>query len=710
MEYRAATLPAPSATPTVAVLAACVRPRSGSVAELARDAVREALELASVSLVEAAACRTGVFAASAEARWHGLEHIAVCEAFGLSGTSAMVSQGACGPAVALHLAATAIRAGDVELALVLGPAGDAVGAVVLGHEALAYARGWHVRSCLAASVVGPLGQGRKPPVEIATERAGMEPVRQRYGLTLADVADTARAHQSGDRRVTGHGVTGATVAVHLVMTPPRTMPPRPSRVPFLGLATTTPGLLRDYVRATVEELRTPADLDGMAADATARPQAPHRIAIPTALGVDEVRNRLLRWLEGEPTVASSAAPPLRVTPHDPRRWVPPPTAAMLCALWVHGWIAWPRTNAPLAGRQELPPTPRTVAAPNAPRGPQPAVKAWRAHWVPWVAPAPQAEPIHVLGAPERTAALVRALRTHGLEVTASSGNPPAGPTLVHVPGHWEEVLQLAARVDAQRAPSRVVCVTRDPAAVGAARWVAADLPHLFGGLVHASGVEPDLPRAIAAVAGAELRIVGREIHRRDVRGQVVPSDDATRPGLWVLAGSLDLALLDLASAFARDGRTPLVLCTTDSPEPLVLHRALQLRRAGAPCTVVRARDLTAHIGRRRVAGVVVRLAEPSIQHGHARGAYDATAVDRALSTAHAYGELAADHPLWLWTEGRALDPVPGTGVRAVIGSSLDAWASTRPSTTVLHADIDSIAEWVGRVAVGGIHGVWSAES
>lgn len=594
MEYRVAPSASTGTTPFVAVLAACVRSRTGSIRDAACAAVGEVLELAGVPAADAAALRTGVFGASAPPYWSGLEHIAVSEAHGLSGTTVMVSQGRCGSAVALHLAATAVRAHDVDLALVVGPADDDVGAVLIGLEATAARRGWLVRSRLLSSAVGPLGQGHQPPAEVAAARAGAEPERQRFGTTLRDIVDAARAHQGGDGRITGHGISGRTVAAHVLLGPP-------------------------------------------AAHQGGRP------AMPLV----------------EPSGATRSA--LRV--------------------------------------------------PNLPRGRADEVRAWRARWVPWVAPHPVTDPVHLVGPQAPAGRLADALSAAGREVTWSRSAPSdTDGTVVHFPESWTDIASLAAAVDRQRTASRVVFVCSEPKAVGAARWVAADLPHLFGGLIHADGAEAQLAGAVSAVAGAELRVVGGQIQMRQVRAAAPAPPAQPRDGLWVLGGRLDVPLLELASDCARGGRSPLVLCATGTPEPVALHRALQLRRSGTPCVVVRDRDLVAHIGRRQVAGVVVRIAEPSIRHGHLRGSYDEACVDRAVATAQHYRELAGDHPLWIWTEGRALDPDPGTGVRAVVGAALDSWATTCAApTTVVHSDCTSIGAWLGRLPVGGIHGLWRGE-
>ena len=314
-------------------------------------------------------------------------------------------------------------------------------------------------------------------------------------------------------------------------------------------------------------------------------------------------------------------------------------------------------------------------------------------------------------------------------------------------GGWASVLQLLQDLHAQGLLVRLQLVTRgaaiapDPATAhsggalwGAGRWAGAEVPEVYGGLVDLDPDDEDPEQLVEHLLaesplaeGVEVAFRGGERLKRVVsRREGMPEGGKVDiDGAWLLCGDVDAPLVELAGYLAEQGVIHVYLVSPQPPPGHVLRRVLGLQRSGVMCIVVRAdvsvlrdRELLAQrMGGERLAGVVVRVAADPMEIGEVQPKQAAARWTQEMAAARALEGIAGERPMWVWSEGRSMLPVPMAGLPAVTGASLDAAARARIAagkpTTVIHAAPAELlaagqaARLVGRLGpVGGVFGVW----
>lgn len=261
------------------------------------EVVYEAFELSGVPMESLGSYRIGTFAAQPDphrgARWQGHEPAEIHERFGLTGP-VLLQGGEARALASLHIAGTALRAHEIDLALCLGELDPGVVAILLGRLEQARSEGWRIEHQLASAI------GGEAPLlgHLAAQRAGcaLEPLQASPSPGLQGLAERLGVRPPGPELLEDPG--GAA----LVLCPPgvRSEPARSAPPPVLGLSARSEGALRALARATSERLCSEADLVSVASDATTRPIWEHRLALSTVEGVRDVRRRLSGWLSGEP--------------------------------------------------------------------------------------------------------------------------------------------------------------------------------------------------------------------------------------------------------------------------------------------------------------------------------------------------------------------------------------------------------------------------
>lgn len=314
---------------------------------------------------------------------------------------------------------------------------------------------------------------------------------------------------------------------------------------------------------------------------------------------------------------------------------------------------------------------------------------------------------------------------------------------------WAGLLALAEHLRRREIDARIQLVTQGVAARpwatevqrgaalwGAGRLLAAELPQLSGGMIDLDPQDENpaqlLRQLLQQPDGGEVALRGSQRLQRTLQqcSALPPPRSPPLAGAWILAGRLDLPLARLASVLVASGIHRLLLASPDLPTPEATAQLRALRARGITPVILQA-DLTqaggrerlrAHLRTDRIAGVVLRagVCPPSSGAGLAEiqrpGAVAGFAGELALAAE--LERLAGSAPLWIWSEGRALDPRPGTGTSAITGASLGALASARIAaghpTTMIHADCaealreGQASRLVGRLGpTGGVYGVWA---
>ncbi|MBX2802896.1 MAG: acyltransferase domain-containing protein [Myxococcales bacterium] len=338
---------------------------------------------------------------------------------------------------------------------------------------------------------------------------------------------------------------------------------------------------------------------------------------------------------------------------------------------------------------------------------------------------------------------VRVLHMWSLDLEDSAWSNPG-------PG-WASLLRLAKDLHRYGLAVRIQVVTRgavhEPhrasaysagALWGAGRLVSVEVPEVFGGLVDLDPegsadadvlVEHLLAGDVMQGSGHEVAFRGGERLRRRVDSGRIPhvADGGLPRGSWLLGGDLDAPLVELATLLAEQGVSRIMMVSRAAPQPHVLQGVLELQRRGVMCIVLRA-DVSApggrsHLARRlgdeQIAAVVVRAAAAPILLKDLEPGEAAIRWSSTIAAARALEEIAGPHtPLWMWAEGRAMEPEAGSGLAAVTGAALEAAARARLAeghpTTMIHAAPagalrpGQMVRLVGRLGpVGGVFGVWN---
>jgi malonyl CoA-acyl carrier protein transacylase len=239
---------------------------------------------------------TGTPASVPWSRGDGAE---VARVLGLPGPVFAVAEAGASALLAIHAASQAIRAQEVDVALVLGdlpPHG--AGAVVLGRPEVVAAEGGKVRSVLLGSAAARPGVAPEP-VPVAARRAGIDVANLRAvgSPGFAGLQDVLLAHERSDRATFVVRSTGETAAAAVVLGPPEDLPVEGPGPWILRLSARSPTSLHQLARRTAVVLATEDDLAGVASDALARPEFEYRAAVP-AHGVEDVRSRLASFADG----------------------------------------------------------------------------------------------------------------------------------------------------------------------------------------------------------------------------------------------------------------------------------------------------------------------------------------------------------------------------------------------------------------------------
>lgn len=257
----------------------------------------EALERSGVRFDRLRTMRVGTYLGVSDPQWVTVRDAAIlADLLGLPGPATTVIEDGAGPLLAVHLAAEAVRAGDLELALIVGDPGTGAAAVVLGMPDEENGR---VRGLILGSAVNRTVEDVSART-IAAARAGVDEksLTSLSAPGVAGLVEAIAALERGELRPMLVSEVGETSAAQLVVgvaedTAPSDHPPR-----ILGLSARSAPALRALVRGTLDRIRTETDLHGLANDALARPGFEHRIAAPIRT-LEEARERLGAWLEGE---------------------------------------------------------------------------------------------------------------------------------------------------------------------------------------------------------------------------------------------------------------------------------------------------------------------------------------------------------------------------------------------------------------------------
>lgn len=267
----------------------------------------EALELSGLPFDRIASLRFGTWVGTPGAPpWTQTDGADVARLLGLPGPVFTVAEAGAGALLAMHAAGQAIRAQDVDIALVLGGIGaDGTGAAVLGRPESVAVEGGKVRSVLLGSAVTRPGVSREP-AHVAALRAGVE-VTELQAVTapgLEGVVQAVASHAQMDAAYFVIRSASETSAAALVLGPPEEIPAAGPGPWILRLSARSPSALQSLARRTAVVLATEADLAAVASDALARPAFEYRAAVP-ARGVEEVRARLAAFADGTPSRVSA---------------------------------------------------------------------------------------------------------------------------------------------------------------------------------------------------------------------------------------------------------------------------------------------------------------------------------------------------------------------------------------------------------------------
>ena len=285
----------------------------GAVLPHVCEVAYEALERAAVGFDRLRSLRVGTFLGVSAPEWVTTRDAPfLAELFGLPGPAHIVLESGAGLLLAVHQAAVAIRAGDIDLALIAGDHLDGMGAAVIsslepGRIPIAEAA-QRVRA--QALLIGS-GSNRideeVPALSIAAARAGVD---DKSLLAVAapgmgGLVEALDAIAAGETEALSVAEVGEASTVQIVLRAPE--PPygrseaaaEPDAHPrILALSARTRPALRDLVRNTLDAMKTEADLWTMASDALHRPGLEHRIAAPIR-SFGHLRERLESYLRGE---------------------------------------------------------------------------------------------------------------------------------------------------------------------------------------------------------------------------------------------------------------------------------------------------------------------------------------------------------------------------------------------------------------------------
>ncbi len=210
----------------------------GPIAPHLCEVAWEALEASGIPLEGLSGRRVGTWVgAPGVPPWSGREAAAVCEVLGLGGPAVQVVEAGASALLALHLAASAIRADDVDVALVLGDNGaGGVGASVLARVEQATPGQWRVRSLLLGSAVAQVGEASAARA-VAEKRSGHVGAEVAFHAQaeLSTVAGVVRALEGGEGRTAVVEGLGETVSVALALAAPEQTSNVEGEASFMGV-------------------------------------------------------------------------------------------------------------------------------------------------------------------------------------------------------------------------------------------------------------------------------------------------------------------------------------------------------------------------------------------------------------------------------------------------------------------------------------------
>jgi malonyl CoA-acyl carrier protein transacylase len=269
----------------------------------------EALELSGLRFDRLRTLRMStIFAGSSAQLVTARDGALVADILGLPGSATTVLDPSGGLLASVHAATQAIRAGDIDVMLVLGdqPIYDpseplalgGVGAVVLGRTTITQDHG-RVRALILGSACNRVAEEVSART-IAAARAGQDErglmaVGSPGGLGLVEAITALDAGEQQSRCAVELGDTHEVVLIVGSAEPPIPVDQAPR---ILGLSARTSGSLRMLIERTLERLQTENDLNGLASDALCRPHFEHRLALPLR-GLEDARAKLTAYLEGD---------------------------------------------------------------------------------------------------------------------------------------------------------------------------------------------------------------------------------------------------------------------------------------------------------------------------------------------------------------------------------------------------------------------------
>ncbi|MEZ4240278.1 MAG: acyltransferase domain-containing protein [Myxococcota bacterium] len=282
----------------------------GTVLPHVCEVAYEALELAGIGFDRLRTLRVGTFLGVSDPQWVTVRDAPfLAELFGLPGPAHTVLEEGAGLLLAVHQAAVAIRAGDIDVALVAGDHLEGVGAAVLASVDLSQRadlpaeRGGRLTLRPRALLLGS-GSNRiheeVPARSIAAARAGVDD-KALAGVELpgmGGLVSALLAIESGETQLLTVAEVGEASVVQVVLKAAEAPAVTETRPRILGLSARTRPALRELVRQTLDAMRTEEDLYGIGSDALGRPGLEHRLATPIR-GLQQVRDRLESYLRGE---------------------------------------------------------------------------------------------------------------------------------------------------------------------------------------------------------------------------------------------------------------------------------------------------------------------------------------------------------------------------------------------------------------------------